>query len=115
MFARIKKAGRYEYLQIVENRREDKKSVQRIIATVGRIDHLKGNGDIEGLIRSLSRFSERVLMVLSGQSNGIHAERRKSVPPSSLRDSGRNGESTGCCIVFSLPGSLPSMWEKPSS
>ena len=72
MFARIKKAGRYEYLQIVENHREDKKSVQRVIATVGRIDELKGKGDIEGLIRSLSRFSERALMVLSGQSNGIH-------------------------------------------
>ncbi|HOD79439.1 MAG: hypothetical protein WBJ54_12725 [Syntrophorhabdus sp.] len=64
MFARIKKAGRYEYLQIVENHREDKKSVQRVIATVGRIDELKGKGDIEGLIRSLSRFSERALMVL---------------------------------------------------
>ena len=80
MFARIKKAGRYEYLQIVENRREDKKSVQRVIATVGRIDHLKGKGDIEGLIRSLSRFSERVLMVLSGQSDGIHAEAKKVGP-----------------------------------
>ena len=80
MFARIKKAGQYEYLQIVENRREDKKSVQRVIATVGRIDQLKGKGDIESLIRSLSRFSERVLMVLSGRSDGIHAEAKKVGP-----------------------------------
>ena len=28
MFARVKKVGPYEYLQIVENRREDKKSRQ---------------------------------------------------------------------------------------
>ena len=38
MFARVKKAGPYEYLQIVENRWEDKKSRQRVIATVGRMD-----------------------------------------------------------------------------
>lgn len=80
MFARIKKAGRYEYLQIVENRREDRKSVQRVIATVGRIDQLKGKGDIESLIRSLSRFSERALLVLSGRSDGIRAEAKKVGP-----------------------------------
>lgn len=80
MFARIKKAGRYEYLQIVENRREDRKSVQRVIATVGRMDQLRGKGDIESLIRSLSRFSERALMVLSGRSDGIRAEAKKIGP-----------------------------------
>ena len=80
MFARIKKAGRYEYLQIVENRREDGKSVQRVIATVGRMDQLKGKGDIESLIRSLSRFSGRALMVLSGRSEDIRAEAKKVGP-----------------------------------
>ena len=71
MFARIKKAGRYEYLQIVENHREHKKSVQRVIATLGRIDQLKAKGEIEGLLRSLSRFSEKPLLVLSEKSDGV--------------------------------------------
>ena len=36
MFARIKKSGKYQYLQIVENRKENKKVKQRVIATIGR-------------------------------------------------------------------------------
>ena len=79
MFARIKKAGRYEYLQIVENRRENKKSVQRVIATVGRMDQLHEKGDIEGLVRSLSRFSEKALLVLSGKSE-VEASAKKIGP-----------------------------------
>lgn len=71
MFARVKKSGPYEYLQIVKNRRENKKSVQRVIATVGRLDQLWAKGEIEGLVRSLSRFSEKVLLVLSGRSDGM--------------------------------------------
>ena len=70
----------YEYLQIVENRREGKKTIQRVIATVGRMDQLQAKGGIENLVRSLSRFSEKVLMVLSGRSNGIHAEVKKIGP-----------------------------------
>lgn len=69
MFARIKKSGKYEYLQIVENRREGKRSVQRVIATIGRMDRLRAKGGVEGLIRSLSRYSEKVMLVLCGKSD----------------------------------------------
>ncbi|MBW2196125.1 MAG: IS1634 family transposase [Deltaproteobacteria bacterium] len=69
MFARIKKSGRYQYLQIVENRRQGRKVVQRVIATVGRLDQLHAKGDVETLVRSLARYSERVLMILSGRSD----------------------------------------------
>ncbi len=69
MFARVKKSGKYQYLQIVENKKVDRKSRQRIIATVGRLDELQDKGRIESLIRSLSRFSEKALLILSGQSN----------------------------------------------
>jgi transposase len=68
MFARVKKSGQYEYLQLVENKKVDKKTKQRVIATIGRVDELKEKGRIESLIRSLSRFSEKTLMILSGQS-----------------------------------------------
>ena len=80
MFARVKKVGPYEYLQIVENRREDKKSRQRVIATVGRVDELRAKGQIETLTRSLSRFSERVLLLLSERNENIHAEAKKIGP-----------------------------------
>ncbi len=80
MFARVKKTGPYEYLQIVENRREGKKTIQRVIATVGRMEQLQAKGDIENLVRSLSRFSEKVLLVLSGKSEGIQASAKKIGP-----------------------------------
>ena len=46
MFARTKKSGRYQYLQIVENRREGSRVVQRVVATLGRLDRLRAKGDV---------------------------------------------------------------------
>lgn len=68
MFARAKKSGRYQYLQIVENRKDSGKTRQRVIATVGRLDQMQAKGEVETLIRSLARFSEKALLVLSGRS-----------------------------------------------
>ncbi len=69
MFARVKKSGQYEYLQIVQNHREGKKTIQRVVATIGRMDQIRQKDEIENLVRSLSRFSEKVLLVLSGKSD----------------------------------------------
>jgi transposase len=68
MFARVKTSGKYQYLQIVENRREGQKTLQRVVATIGRMDEIQRKGEVENLVRSLARFSEKVLMVLSGKS-----------------------------------------------
>jgi hypothetical protein len=68
MFARVKKSGNNQYLQIVENRREKGKVVQRVIVTLGRLDQMTEKGEVEALVRSLSRFSERTLLILSEQS-----------------------------------------------
>lgn len=68
MFARVKTSGKYQYLQIVENRKENSKVKQRVIATIGRLDQLQEKERIETLIRSLSRFSEKTLLILSGKS-----------------------------------------------
>jgi hypothetical protein len=80
LFARIKKSGKYQYLQIVENRKEKGKVKQRVIATIGRIDRLQTKGRVETLIRSLSRFSERAMLILTGQSD-VSAEAVKIGPP----------------------------------
>ena len=79
MFPRIKKSGRYEYLQIVETRREGSRVVQRVIGTIGRMDRLQAKGEIEALVRSLARYSEKVLLVLSGRSD-VAVESRKIGP-----------------------------------
>jgi len=67
MFTRVKKSGRYEYLQIVENRKIQGKVNQRVIATIGRLDELQVKGGVETLVRSLARFSEKTMLVLSGK------------------------------------------------
>jgi transposase len=79
MFARVKKSGLYEYLQIVQNRREGTKTIQRVVATIGRMDQIQEKGEIENLVRSLSRFSEKVLLVLSGKSD-VRADAKKIGP-----------------------------------
>jgi len=79
MFARIKKSGKYQYLQIVENRKEAGKVKQQVIATIGRMDRLQEKDRVETLIRSLSRFSERAMMIISGKSD-ISAEARSIGP-----------------------------------
>jgi transposase len=79
MFARVKKSGQYQYLQIVQNHREGSKTKQRVIATIGRMDQIQEKGEIENLVRSLSRFSEKVLLVLSGKSD-VRADAKKIGP-----------------------------------
>jgi len=69
MFARVKKSGKYQYLQIVENNKVKGKVKQRVIATIGRLDHLQEKGRVETLIRSLSRYSEKTMLILTGHSD----------------------------------------------
>lgn len=79
MFARVKKSGKYQYLQIVENKKEKGKVKQRVIATIGRMDQLGAKDRVDTLVRSLSRFSEKTLLVLSGNSE-VLADAQKVGP-----------------------------------
>src|SRR3990172_1221867 len=79
MFARVKKSGKHQYLKIVKNRREGTKTIQRVIATIGRMDQIQKKGEIENLVRSLSRFSEKALLILSGKSD-VQAVSKKIGP-----------------------------------
>jgi len=79
MYARVKKSGPHQYLQIVETYRESKKVRQRVITTLGRMDQLNGKGGVEPLIRSLSRFSEKAMLIFSGKSD-LTANARKIGP-----------------------------------
>ena len=62
MFFRQKKSGNRVYLQIVENRWEKGKSKQRVIATLGRLDKLQQDGQLDGLLQSGARFAESVMV-----------------------------------------------------
>jgi transposase len=69
MFVRLKKTGNYQYLQIVQTYREGKKVKQRVISTLGRLEELQEKGEIESIITSLSKYSQEVLMCLTGRSD----------------------------------------------
>ena len=69
MFVRVKRSGNYKYLQIVHTYREGKKVKQRVVSTLGRLDQLQEKRDIESIAQSISKFSESVLLVLTGKSN----------------------------------------------
>lgn len=60
MFIRVKPSGPRRYLQIVENHREGRRSVQRVLCTLGRVDELAATGATDALLRSLARFGQQV-------------------------------------------------------
>ncbi len=56
MFFRIKRSGNRDYVQIVENKWENGKSRQKVLATVGRYEQLVESGELNSLIQSGAKF-----------------------------------------------------------
>jgi hypothetical protein len=85
MFFRAKKSGSkhnpLKYLQIVESFRDGNSVRQRVIATLGRLDHLKASGQIDGLIQSLARFSETLRVISAARDPKITTCKAKSWGP----------------------------------
>jgi len=81
MFVRVKHAGKYDYLQLVENRREGKQTHQRIIATLGRLDRLHAKGQVDVLLRSLGRFAERIQIQEAHISGELEALSTRRIGP----------------------------------
>jgi len=63
MFPRVKRSGKYEYLQIVENRRVNGKVRQHVVASLGRFDRLSESGQLDDLTSALGRLCTRVHVV----------------------------------------------------
>ena len=73
MFVRIKKAGAYQYLQIVHNERVNGRVKQHVIATLGRLDVLQKTGQLDALLASCARFA--------GHTAVLTAHRQGRIPP----------------------------------
>ena len=69
MFVRTKKRDDKTYLMIVENKRDGARTVQTVLHSLGRLDQLLENGELDALLTSLSRFSEK-LSVLGAAQQG---------------------------------------------
>jgi hypothetical protein len=63
MFFRTKTSGPRSYLQVVENRWEDGRPRQRVIATLGRLDQLQLSGQLDALLASGARLAHNVLLL----------------------------------------------------
>jgi len=98
MFFRQKKSGNRVYLQIVENRWEDRRSKQRVIATLGRLDRLRQTGQLEGLLRSGARFCESVLLLAADQRGETTEMRTRPIGPAMIFE--RLWQETGCQKVI---------------
>lgn len=98
MFFRTKKSGPRTYLQLVENRWEDGRSRQHVLATLGRLDQLQASGQLEALLVSGARFAQSLLL-LSAQAQGrVPVLTTRSLGPGLLFE--RLWRQTGCQAVL---------------
>ncbi len=69
MFIRTQSNGSRTYLLMVDNERVDGKVKQRVLLRLGRLEELLANGQLDSLLQSLGRFSEK-LAVLGAHAAG---------------------------------------------
>jgi transposase len=69
MFLRTKKRSGQVYLQLVESKWVNGKVRQQFLKSLGRLDKLQATGELDGLLRSGAKFSER-LAVLDAHDQG---------------------------------------------
>ena len=81
MFARVKKSGRYEYLQIVHNVRVEGRVRQQVIATLGRLDQLKESGQLDALLASCAKFSEHAAVLNAVHQDGLESGTATRIGP----------------------------------
>ncbi len=81
MFIRIKGTEPYRYLQVVENRRDGNRVVQRVLCTLGRMDQLVASGATDALLRSLARFGRQVRLVEGYRGGQLEAKQVRQIGP----------------------------------
>jgi len=69
MFVRAKKRGTRTYLMIVKNEWVNGTVKQKVLHSLGRLDRLQESGELDALLSSAQRFSER-FAVLDAHDNG---------------------------------------------
>ena len=98
MFFRVKPSGPRRYLQIVENHWVDGRSRQRVVATLGRLDHLQQDGRLENLLASGARFAQQALLLSALESGQLEAVSRQRFGPVAIFE--RLWRETGCAAVL---------------
>ena len=71
MFVREKRIGAYSYLYLVETVRENGKTKQRIIHSLGRTEDVEARGGLDRLARSAARLSQRTMILSLLGDDGV--------------------------------------------
>ena len=82
MFLRTQTNGQRTYLLLVDNQRVDGPLRQQVLCRLGRLDELRDSGQLDLLLQSLGRFSDKYV-VLGAHRNGqsITTQTRILGPP----------------------------------
>ena len=94
MFFRTKTSGPRSYLQIVENRWEDGRPRQRVIATLGRLDQLQQTGQLDALLVSGARLAQSVLLLSAHAKGQVPTITTRRIGPALIFQ--RLWRETGC-------------------
>jgi hypothetical protein len=85
MYVRTKRSDRngssYEYLQIVRSYREGGNVRQQVVASLGRKETLLASGELDGLLQSLAKYSDKLRVVETVRTSGLAARTAKSWVP----------------------------------
>jgi hypothetical protein len=98
MFFRTKKSGARSYLQVVENRWENGRSRQRVVATLGRLDQLQESGQLDALLASGARLSHSVLLLSAHAKGRLPVINTQRIGPALIFE--RLWRQTGCQRVI---------------
>jgi hypothetical protein len=98
MFFRVKQSGPRQYLQIVENFRQDGRVRQRVLTTLGRLDELRRSGNLDGLLASGARFAEHVLLLTAHRNGQVPIVQSHRIGPTLIFE--RLWRETGCQQVL---------------
>src|SRR3954468_15398541 len=98
MFFRTKNSGSRSYLQIVENRWEDGRPRQRVIATLGRLDQLQQSGQLDALLVSGARLARSVLLLSAHAKGQLLSITTRHIGPPLVFE--RLWQQTGCRRVI---------------
>jgi len=94
MFFRIKPSGPRSYPRIVENRWEGGRTRQRVLATLGRLDHLQQSGQLDALLASGARLAQSVLLLSAHAKGQIPTITTRRIGPALVFE--RLWRQTGC-------------------
>ncbi|MBM3302992.1 MAG: transposase, partial [Deltaproteobacteria bacterium] len=87
----------------MESYREGSKVRQRVICTLGRLEELQARGQVDGIICSLSKFSDKLKVAAEYEAGNLEAKRVTRIGPDLI--TGRLWTGTGLAeIVSGLSG-----------